>query len=103
MFIHVSEVEYAGEYRLIVTFDDGVVKCVDLACELSGRVFEPLQNREIFGKVAVNCETGTIEWPNGADFAPEFLYEIGDTLQREPARKVAESRGEYGSGRTSND
>ena len=98
MFIHVSEVEYAGEYRLSVTFNNGVVKRVDLAHELSGRVFEPLLNREFFSRVVVNRDTGTIEWPNGADFAPEFLHDFGEPVQSTPARKVAETRDEYSAG-----
>jgi len=39
--------------------------------------FEPLRDPEVFAQVRVNSETGTIEWPNGADLAPEFLYEQG--------------------------
>jgi hypothetical protein len=45
--------------------------------DLHGEVFEPLPDLELFRQVKVNEETRTIEWPNGADFAPEFLYEIG--------------------------
>lgn len=46
-----------------------------LAPEIWGEVFEPVRNREYFARVAVNSEIGTIAWPNGADFAPEFLRE----------------------------
>jgi hypothetical protein len=64
-------------YALKVAFSDGASKVIDLASELHGEVFEPLRDRDYFARVRVNEETGTIEWPNGADFAPEFLYEAG--------------------------
>ena len=77
MFLHVSAVSYLEAYRIRVEFDDGAVKEVDLREELYGEVFEPLKDVEFFKQVRVNSETNTIEWPNGADFAPEFLYEMG--------------------------
>ena len=101
MFIHVSDVKYEGQYRLRVTFDDGVVKRVDLEKELEGAVFEPLRDLTQFRRVMVNKDTGTIEWPNGADMAPEFLYEIGKPTRPAQARKVAEDRAVYASRGTS--
>ena len=77
MFLHVTVVSYLEAYRIRVEFSDGVAKEVDLRAELYGEVFEPLKDVEFFKRVRVNSETNTIEWPNGADFAPEFLYEIG--------------------------
>ncbi len=81
MFLNVTEVTYLKEYRLRLTFDNDIIKDVDLKDELYGEVFEPLKEIDFFTQVAVNPETNTIEWPNGADFAPEFLYEIGQEIE----------------------
>ncbi len=80
MFLHVNAVKYLGEYRLRLAFNDGSIKDVDLKNELYGQIFEPLQDLTYFQRVLVNPDTQTIEWPNGADFAPEFLNEIGETV-----------------------
>lgn len=80
MFLHVTSVIYLEDYKLRLTFDDGSIKDVDLRDELYGEVFEPLKDIGFFRQVTVNLDTNTIEWPNGADFAPEFLYEIGQEV-----------------------
>jgi hypothetical protein len=77
MRLHIRGVRNVEPYELVLEFDNGVTKHVDLSKELYGEVFEPLKDPELFRQVAVNEETGTVQWPNGADFAPEFLYEIG--------------------------
>ena len=48
---------------------------VDLESDLVGKVFEPLKNKDYFK--AFSIKYNTVEWENGADFAPEFLYEKG--------------------------
>lgn len=80
MFLHVTRVKYLEDYKLRLTFSNGATKDVDLKDELYGEVFEPLLNLKIFRQVRVNPNTNTIEWPNGADFAPEFLDEIGEEV-----------------------
>jgi len=82
MFLHVTKVTYLEKYKLRLTFSDGVVKDIDLRDELYGEVFEPLKDVKLFSQVCVNPDTNTIEWPNGADFAPEFLYEIGQEVEK---------------------
>jgi len=66
---------YRRDYRLWLRFADGVEGEVDLRGELWGEVFEPLQDKSKFAGFVLDQEFGTIVWPNGADFAPEFLYE----------------------------
>lgn len=82
MFLHVTRVSYLQSYELELAFSDGIVKKVDLSRELYGEVFEPLKDPTFFKRVILNEETNTIEWPNGADFAPEFLYEIGEEVKQ---------------------
>lgn len=83
MFLHVTKVEYLGDYSLRIVFNDGKVKDVDLHRELFGTVFEPLKDLNLFRQVRINETATTIEWPNGADFAPEFLYEVGTEVSEQ--------------------
>ena len=80
MFLHVEKIEYLETYKLRLTFNNQVTQDIDLSTEIYGEIFEPLNDIEYFQQVFLNPETKTIEWPNGADFAPEFLYELGQAI-----------------------
>jgi hypothetical protein len=73
----VKDVAYVSEYKLLLTFEDGVVKLVDLEPYLDGEIFEPLKVIDYFKTVHVNPDINTIVWDNDADVSPDFLYEIG--------------------------
>lgn len=55
----------------------GQKKLVDLSSHLYGEIFEPLKEVSSFKKFKLNEDTDTIEWENGADMSPDFLYKIG--------------------------
>jgi hypothetical protein len=80
--LRVTRVQPLGQFRLELGFTDGSIREVDLRDELHGEVFEPLKDPEFFRKVFVNSETNTIECPNDADFAPEFLLGIGTAVRQ---------------------
>lgn len=69
----VIRAEYRGGYTIHLTFNDGMAKVVDFARWLQGPVFEPLKDMNYFQRFFL--EGGTVAWPNGADVAPETLYE----------------------------
>lgn len=73
--IKVVKARYIEGYKIEFQFNDGKIKTIDLSTEIYGEVFEPLKDIEIFKKFSLN--PFTIEWENGADFAPEYLYQIG--------------------------
>ncbi|MDE0100800.1 MAG: DUF2442 domain-containing protein [Bryobacterales bacterium] len=70
-----ARAEYLRDYKIHVTFDDGLQGIIDLEDELWGEVFEPLKNTDVFRRFRVDRELDTIVWPTGADLAPEFLRE----------------------------
>ena len=76
----VRKATHAGEYRLFITFEDGDERLVDLKPHLSGEVFEPLKDEAYFRRFRVNEDLDTVAWENGADFSPDFLYEIGQPV-----------------------
>lgn len=71
----IVEVRYVRDYTVWVRFQDGTSGEVDISRSFKGPVFEPLRDPEFFKQVRVDPEIGTIVWPNGADVAPETLYE----------------------------
>lgn len=77
ILIKVIEAKYLEEYKIKFKFSDGKTKTIDLQDQLWGEMFEPLKNKEFFKRFKLN--PFTIEWENGADFAPEFLYHYGES------------------------
>ena len=75
MFIEVVKAEYIDGYRLLLQFNNGEKRIVDLSNSLKGPVYIPLQDINYFKNFSIKFNT--VEWENGADFAPEYLYEIG--------------------------
>jgi len=72
--VHVTDLDYLGGHRLLLTFDDGSSGEVDFSREEWKGVFAPLADPDYFGRVELDMELGTIVWPNGADVAPETLH-----------------------------
>ena len=74
-FYSVMKVAVRRPYTLEVEFADGFARRVDMTGELWGEVFEPLKDEKLFGQAFVDPVSRTVAWPNGADIAPEWLYE----------------------------
>ena len=75
MIPRLVEARHLGGYRVWLRFKDGLQGELDLGNELWGEVFEPLKDVAEFAKLKADPELHTLVWPNGADFAPEWLWE----------------------------
>ena len=69
----VIRAKYDGGFRIHLTFNDNLQGTVDLQSWLKGPIFEPLNERSYFQQFFI--DGGTVVWPNGADIAPETLYD----------------------------
>ncbi len=75
MLPKLREAKYQVDYRVWLKFADGVEGEVDLKNELWGEMFLPLKDKGFFADLVLDEDLETIVWQNGADFAPEFLYQ----------------------------
>jgi len=76
MIMRILEATVCGPYALQLVFSDGTTRCVDVRPLLEGPIFEPLRDPAYFAHVTLDPVCGTVVWPNGADIAPEALYEL---------------------------
>lgn len=74
--IWVTSANYLEGFKLKIEFNDGSSKVVDMEKHLNKPIFAPLRNISYFKQFRLN--SFTIEWENGADFSPEFLYDLND-------------------------
>ena len=76
MFPRITRVRHIQNYRLELTFSNGVQAELDFAKRIIGRggVFKRLEDIEFFSQAQVDPEIGTIVWPNDVDFDPDVLY-----------------------------
>ena len=75
MILHIREAKYLHDYVIWLRFNNDAEGEIDLKDELDGEMFEPLKDIHNFKNFIVDPEIETIVWDNGADIAPEFLYE----------------------------
>jgi Protein of unknown function (DUF2442) len=73
MLPSVTKAKYVKGHLIEIQFNDGTKKVIDFEPWLTGPIFKPLKNKDYFKKFFIDGPT--IAWPNGADIAPETLYE----------------------------
>jgi Protein of unknown function (DUF2442) len=78
MMLEVENAKYISDYKIYVRFNNHTEMILNLESYLDGEIYEPLKDIEYFKKFKI--ELNTISWINGADFAPEFLMQIGEPI-----------------------
>lgn len=76
MVLRIIEAEVCGPHSLALLFNDGTRKRVNASSLLEGRVFQPVRDPAYFSRAVLDPIAGTVVWPNGADFAPEALWNL---------------------------
>ena len=73
MWLSVKHVQATDNYKLILTFENSEKRHLDITQFFNIGRFAELRDINEFKKVRVVFDT--IEWENGLDLDPEFLYE----------------------------
>lgn len=69
----VTKVTPDKDYQILVEFDNNESGTLNMAPYLDFGVFKQIKDPDIFNSVRVSFDT--IEWANGIDLDPRFIYE----------------------------
>ena len=83
MYLGITSVEASAEHRLILRFDNGETRVFDVRPLLTVGRFRTLVSPQEFGKVRIAFDT--VEWENGLDLDPEYLYDRSELIPCEQA------------------
>lgn len=83
----VSQVEPLSNYRLRITFQNGIVKEYDCSPLLEKAVFHPLSEASLFNQVAVGAGGYGIFWNDDIDLSEAELWLNGLAVEQ-PANEV---------------
>jgi hypothetical protein len=85
----VRSFEIVSAYALRIGFDDGTERTIDFEPILSGELYGPLRDLNLFNRVRIDKDVQTLVWPNGADFGPATLHDWSEHERafRELARR----------------
>jgi len=67
--------ENVAPYTLRVKFDDNTEQVINFQPILTGELYRPLRDLNLFNQVRIDPEVNTLVWPNGADFDPATLHD----------------------------
>jgi len=67
--------EIVGDYTVRVVFDDKSEQIINFEPILHGPMFGPLRNLSVFNQVTLDCDSGALVWPTGADIDPNVLHD----------------------------
>ena len=79
----VTDYQIIAPYTLRLTFNDDTVQTIDFLPVLRGALFGRLRALALFNQARLDPESGTLVWPNDADFDPATLHDwdvVGDAM-----------------------
>ena len=84
---------YIGRFRILIEFENGELRTVDFSKYKLRKLgeFSDLKKEEYFKTFFIR--NGDLQWPNGWDIAPDYLYDISlpakvETLVKKRKNKV---------------
>jgi hypothetical protein len=78
MYLAIKDVKVIGDYNLMLTFENGEKRKLDMLPYLDKGIFQELKDISVFKTVRISFDT--IEWANEADLDPEFLYKYSEKI-----------------------
>ena len=73
--------EIVAPYTLRIKFDDGVERTIDFEPILTGELYGPLRDLELFNQVRIDPEFDNLVWPNDAEFDPVDLHDWPEVVE----------------------
>jgi hypothetical protein len=87
MYTGITEVQATDDHRLILRFDNNERRLFDLSPYLNIGRFAELRDIDVFKQVSISFDT--VEWENGLDIDPEFLYAKSERIADPAAAQLS--------------